>query len=260
MNGWAYRLLLAGTCTFVWLIMGPAQLALGQSDLNLVRPAQVLLYLHPGLRNIDFVEPLICALKRVLVAPVDAQRLDLSLGSDLLATPTQLDVAKVADKFFQATATISGPAVFNYFLIPHDMKDGTYRYVFATTYTKGSARVGVVSMARLQIDDASLSRRQRAEVAALRAYKLIIKSIARVAGFPDLRRCVLASPMSLDELDRKSAEFCPMDRAALVNAGILKSEESAGCVYVAERFVPSAEDADKALPSPRRFSAHGINP
>ena len=202
------------------------------------RPAQVMLYLHAGLKDIDFVEPLLCALKRVLVAPVEAQRLDLPLGPELLATPNQLDVGKVADKFLRATTTAKQSGTFNYLLIPNDMKDGTYRYVFATSFGNASTpyHFGVVSMARLEPDDPRLSRWQRAEAAAFRAYKLIIKSIARVAGFPDLRRCVLDFPRSLDELDLKSAEFCPPDRSALVNARILKAEESvAGCAYVAER-------------------------
>jgi|SRR5215813_6308456 len=236
MKGSACRLLLAGTCILAWTISVSPRLALGQSGLNFVSPAQVMLHLHPGLKDTDFVEPLICALKRVLVAPVEAQSLNLSLGHELLANPSQFDVAKVADKFIRATATASGSNVFNYFLIPHDMKDGTHRYVFATSFGNASTpyHVGIVSMARLEFDGPALSRRQRAEATALRAYKLIIKSVARVAGFPDVQRCVLAFPRSLDELDRKSAEFCPSDRATLINARILKSEESAGCAYVAE--------------------------
>jgi len=221
-------------CILVWKIITAPLLTLGQSGLNLVSPAQVILYLHPNLKNTDFVEPLICALKRVLVAPVDAQSLNLPLGPELLAAPTQFDVAKVADKFIRATATVSGPNDFNFFLIPYDMKDGTYRYLFAAGFGNASTHAGVVSMARLEFDDPTLSRRQRAEVTALRAYKLIIKQLVLVAGFPDVQRCVLTFPRSLDELDSKSAEFCPPDRAALVNARILKSEESAGCAHVAE--------------------------
>jgi len=232
MKGWTCRLLLTGMC----ILVTPPRLTLGQSGLNLVSPAQVILYLHPSLKNTDFVEPLICALKRVLVAPVDMQSLNLSLGPELLAAPNQFDVAKVADKFIRATATVSGPNDFNFFLIPYDMKGGTYRYLFAAGFGNASTpdHAGVVSMARLEFDDPALSRRQRAEVTALRAYKLIIKSVARIAGFPDVQRCVLTFPRSLDELDSKSAEFCPPDRAVLVNARILKSEESAGCAYVAE--------------------------
>ena len=236
MKGWPYRLLLAGTCILVWTIIAPPRLTLAQSVVNLVSPAQVNLYLHPNLKNTDFVEPLVCALRRVLVAPVDAQSLNLSLGPELLAAPTQFDVTKVADKFIRATATVSGSNDFNYFLIPYDMKDGTYRYVFATGFGNASTtyHAGVVSMARLEFDDPTLSRRQRAEVTALRTYKLVIKSIARVAGFPDVQRCILTFPRSLDELDQKSAKFCAPDRAALVKAQILKAEESAGCAYVAE--------------------------
>jgi len=223
-------------CILVWTIITAPRLTLGQSGLNLVSPAQVMLYLHPSLKDTDFVEPLICALKRVLVAPVGEQSLNLSLGPELLAAPTQFDVTKVADKFIRATATVSGSNDFNYFLIPYDMKDGTYRYLFAMSFGNASTpfHAGVVSMARLKFDDPTLSRRQRAEVTALRAYKLIIKQLVLVAGFPDVQRCVLTFPRSLDELDSKSAEFCPPDRAALVNARILKSEESAGCAHVAE--------------------------
>lgn len=106
MKGWAYRLLLAGTSILVWTIVAPPRLTLGQSGVNLVSPTQVTLYLHPNLKNTDFVEPLVCALRRVLVTPVDAQGLNLSLGPELLAAPTQFDVTKVADKFIKATATV----------------------------------------------------------------------------------------------------------------------------------------------------------
>ena len=126
MRARSYRLLLAGTWLLACAIVTPPQVALGQSGVNLAPPAQVLLYLHAGLKDTDFVEPLVCALKRVLVAPVDTQTLDLSLGPELLASPTQFDVAKVAGKFIQTTATAGVSNMFKYFLIPYDMKDGTY--------------------------------------------------------------------------------------------------------------------------------------
>jgi predicted Zn-dependent protease len=211
--------------------------AVGQSATKLAAPDEVSLYIHAELKNTDFVEPIVCLLRRVLVAPVETHTLNLSLGREMLASPTQFDVVKIGNKFGQAIAALSNSRTFNYFFIPYDMKDQQFRFVFATGFGNASTayHLGVVSMARLESRDPELSRRQRAEVSALRAYKLVIKSIARVAGFPDFQRCVLAFPRNLDELDHKSAEFCPPDRAALVEAGILKAEESAGCVYVSER-------------------------
>lgn len=232
-----YQVLFAGTWLLACAFTPATKPALGQSGINLVAPDEVSLYLHEQLKNTDFVEPLVCSLKRVLVAPVETHTLNMLLGPEMLASPGQFDVAKIANKFRQATAPLGNSYTFNYFLIPYDMKDKQFRYVFATGVGSASTpyHLGIVSMARLESRDPALSRRERAEVTALRTYKLMIKSIARVAGFPDFQRCVLAFPKDLDELDRKSAEFCPQDRAVLVEARILKSEESAGCVYVSEQ-------------------------
>jgi predicted Zn-dependent protease len=117
------------------------------------------------------------------------------------------------------------------------MKNFRFRYVFATSYVGAAPpyHVGVVSMARLDVDDPRRSRDERAQIAAGRAYKLILKSVALLAGLPDSGGCVLAFPRTLDELDQKSAEFCPADREALVAAKVLKAEASNGCVYVSER-------------------------
>jgi predicted Zn-dependent protease len=246
---------LAGAGLLACAIAASARIALGQPAGSLVAPDEILLYLHAGLKNTDFVEPLVCSLKRVLVAPVDTQSLDVALGPELLASPTQLDVAKVASRFRRATAPDGSPRTFKYFLIPYDMKDAQYRFVFATSFGNMSTPYhdGVVSMARLDVSDPNLSRHQRADMVADRAYKLILKSIARLAGFPDVQRCVLAFPRGIDELDRKSSEFCAEDRAALVEARILKSEESAGCVYVSGNTAEGSfrlDGADKTIRQP----------
>jgi predicted Zn-dependent protease len=237
MTASSYRLPFARPWLIACITIASVQIVSGQSGVNLLAPDDVVIYLHTGLKNTDFVEPLVCSLKRVLVAPVSTQILKLSLGTDLLASPTQFDVAKIADKFGRVTASDGNSRTFKYFLIPYDMKDAQFRFVFATSFGNAStpSHVGVVSMARLAFSDAELSRHQRAEFVALRAYKLILKSIARIAGFPDVQRCVLVFPRTLDELDRKSPEFCARDRVVLVEAGILKAEESAGCVYVSGR-------------------------
>jgi len=208
---------------------------------TLSAPSEVVLYIHSEMKRTEFVERLECTLKHVLVAPVSTQDLTLSLGSDLLASPTQLDVQKVADRFIQVTA--GGPRTFKYLLLPFDLKDAQYRFVFATSFTnvRASARVGIMSTARLDTRSPNHPDEQNSAQTAHRLYKLILKSVARLAGLKSPDACVLAFPRTLDELDRKSAEFCPDDRAALVEAGILKpvAEVGTACALMSSRTAPS---------------------
>jgi len=225
-----------------WLITGlspaPAQQGTGAAN-GLVAPAEVVLYIHADLKSTDFVLPLVCALQRVLVAPVSTQVSTLPLGPELRATPTQFDVVKVADRFIRSTADGIAPS-FKYLLLPYDLKDTPWRYVFSTSFgnAQTSFHAGVVSTARLDPDNPRRWHHQGFEITALRADKLILKSIARVAGLNSPEGCILAFPRSLDELDQKSSEFCPNDRATLVAAGILKAEEApegGDCLGIAQR-------------------------
>jgi len=235
-----HRLLFA----VAWLLAGasiaPAQEPLRKESSGLVLPAEVVLYIHSDLKSTDFVQPLVCALQRVLTAPVSTQILDLPLGPELLATPTQFDVGKVADRFIRTTAANADPQSFKYLLVPFDLKADPWRFVFSTSFgnEKTPYHIGVVSTARLDVSDPRRQHHQGSEITAMRAYKLILKSIARVAGLRSPDACILAFPRNLEELDRKSFEFCPHDRAALVNAGILKSkegQEATDCVAISQR-------------------------
>jgi hypothetical protein len=221
---------------FRWLVAA-ALLAAGASSApaqQLVAPAEVVLYLHADLKRTEFVQPLVCALQRVLAAPVSTRTTSLRLGRELLATPTQFDVGKVADRFIQATAADGGPQSFRYLLLPYDLKAEPWRYVFSTSFGDDTTpyHAGVLSTFRLDAGS------QGSAITAMRAYKLILKSIARVAGLRSPDGCILAFPRSLDELDRKSAEFCPGDRAMLVKAGILNEkggQEGSDCLAVARQ-------------------------
>jgi predicted Zn-dependent protease len=206
---------------------------------GLAGPSEIVLYIHSEVKRTDFVERLECALKHILVAPVSTQDLHLALGRDLLASPTQLDVQKVANKFIQATARDSGPRTFKYLFLPFDLKDAEHRYVFATSFSsaQASTHVGILSTARLDTRIPNYPDEQNSEQTAYRLYKIILKSVARLAGLKSADSCVLAFPRTLEELDQKSAAFCPDDRAALVAAGILKPEEEvgAGCALMSKR-------------------------
>jgi predicted Zn-dependent protease len=224
-------------CAAAWLVAS-AYTALAQ---GLVAPAEVVLYIQADLKSTDFVEPLVCALQRVLTAPVSTKILSLRLGPELRATPTQFDVSKIADLFIRTTAADGDSQSFKYFLIPYDLKAEPWRYVFSTSFGNETTpyHVGVLSTARLDVGDPRQQHHRGHEITAMRAYKLILKSIARVAGLRSPDACILAFPRSLEDLDRKSFEFCPNDHVALVTAGILKpkeGQEGTDCLATSQRM------------------------
>jgi predicted Zn-dependent protease len=234
-----FSLVLAGTST------APAQEQLRMVG-GLIAPAEVVLYVQSDLTRTDFVHPLVCALQRVLTAPVSVQALDLPLGSELLGTSTQFEVTKMADRFIQRTAGEGNAPSFKYLLVPFDLKVEAFRwrYAFSTSFgdKTTSYHVGVVSTARIVAGSLGPQFSWDHEITATRAYKLILKSIATIAGHRGTDACILAFSNSLEELDRKSSEFCPDDRAALVAAGILKEKEEQngpGCMTVARRSLPA---------------------
>jgi predicted Zn-dependent protease len=224
----ARRLLCAGALVFAFIPGASAQDAKASGG-QLIAPAEVVLYVHSDLKSTDFVQPLVCALQRVLNAQVSTQTLALPLGSELRANPEQFDTAKVASRFFRATAKDGTSPSFKYLLLPFDMTAETFPYQFASSYndTTGQYHIGIVSTARLDPADPRQAHHQGFEITAQRVYKVILRSMGRLAGLRGQGACVLASPQSLEGLDRKSPAFCREDHEALVAAGVLKSTESA---------------------------------
>jgi hypothetical protein len=100
---------------------------------------------------------------------------------------------------------------------------------------------GFLSTARLDTRNPDYPDEQNSAQTAYRLYKLILKSLARLAGFKSSDSCILAPLRNLAELDRLSTEFCPNDRATLVGAGILKPEQDVGtaCALMSSRSAPS---------------------
>lgn len=198
---------------------------------NLVPPGEIVIYVHKDLpeKDADFVDGLICELSRVLAVPVRAAKSELPIYRSDLATPTQLDANKVRLAFAHATADEG--SVFRYLILPYDMKIEGLHYVFSNTVRDGEM-AAVMSTIRLVPREPGLSRKRVADVTADRIYKLMLKSIAVLAGLHG-DGCIMAFPRSLPELDAKSDEFCPNDKAALVAAGILKARPGGACNIVA---------------------------
>jgi predicted Zn-dependent protease len=231
-GGWV-----VGLCTLLG-VSNPAAQTIVSSAL-IVSPVEVVLYVPPALKSRDFIGPLVCALKRVLVAPVYTLKIDMAFDRSMLATASQYDVEKTADRFKQVTAHDGGRLTFKYLLLPYDLKAPALNYVFATSFGNQTTpyRVGVISTARLDVSDPTREHHTGADITALRVYKLMLKSIARLAGLASPDRCVLVFPRNLDELDRKSAEFCAEDHDALVAADVLKGQEAdtGDCIAVSQR-------------------------
>jgi predicted Zn-dependent protease len=229
----------------IWLVAcSPGTISAVQAQ-ELTRPSEVVLYVHSEMKRTEFVDHLECALKHVLVAPVSTQELKLALGDDLRASPTQLDAQKVAKAFTRATANQSGPRTFNYLFLPFDLKLGALPFVYDTSFTSPqvSLHVGIMSTARLDTPNPSYPEEQNSSQTAYRLYKLMMRSLAKLVGFKSSHSCVLSKLRNVAELDRQSTEFCPDDRAALVDAGILKPEQDVGtaCALISLRTAPSLD-------------------
>ncbi len=198
---------------------------------TLAPPGEVLIHVHGGVRNTDFVEPLVCDLTKVVAAPVRARTLDLALRPELRETSTQYSPRRIAGPFIQATAGDAEHArPFRYFILGEDLGSKPLNYVFAETFG-GSYDLSVISVARLAPVGNRLTRKQIAEETERRVYKLMMKSIAIMAGLKS-QGCVMSFPRSLEELDLKSAEYCPEDRLALVAAGVIRKAPLETCSTV----------------------------
>ncbi|NEV02261.1 hypothetical protein [Bradyrhizobium uaiense] len=213
------RLTLAGAS----LLLGSSATS-AQESKGLHAPTEIRLYIHSDLKDTDFVRPLVCALKRVLVAPISTQDLRLPLGKELFTAPMQLDAAKLAVHFNQATIRDGTTGEFKYLFLPYNLRAAAGYSTFHATFAVPNL-VGAVSTTSLDVRDPNLPQPQMSEIIGRRFYKVMIRSIAQSAGLRG-EGCTLAFPYGLAALDQKTSEFCPSDRAALVAASILKEKES----------------------------------
>jgi predicted Zn-dependent protease len=222
------RRLLACLATTVACLTG----GIADAQAPLIAPQEVVLYVHSDLKNTDFVEGLVCELSRVVAAPVRSAAVELPLRADYKASPSQLAPAKLAVPLARATAEDGRGRIFKFLLLPYDLKSGTFNYVFAETYGVPYL-ISVVSTARVAPADDGRSRKAVSDITLQRVYKLVLKSVARMAGYTKPEGCILAFPRNLAELDSKSSEFCDDDRATLIDAGILKAKPFGACTSVA---------------------------
>ncbi len=206
------------------LLMGAAA-----SAQSLRSPEEIVIHIHKDFKNTDFVEGLMCELGRVLRSPVRSTESTLPLTRMDLMTQTQLDAVRVRSRFVQTIQ--DDRKAFHYLIVPYDLKVAFLNYVFADTELDGEP-AAIMSTIRLMPQEPGLSRKRVADVTGDRLYKLMLKSIALLAGLRS-QGCIMMFPRSLPELDAKPDRFCPDDHERLVAASILKERQTGACNEVA---------------------------
>lgn len=203
-------------------------------------PSEVIIYLHPEIKDRDFVDPLVCALEKILIAPVSTKDLPLSLGPELNSTRTQLDPHKVVGRFLHATAADGDGSTFKHLIVSRDMTTRPYNFLFAASFgTNGETNpLQIISTARLASQYSKPPTAVEIALTVQRLYKVIIRSIVQNTGNAHLNGCVMAFPNSIAEHDQKSADFCASDRMRLVRQGVLRKHNIDGCQAVAQRQRP----------------------
>jgi len=201
-----------------------------QAASRLTAPDEVVLYVHSKLRSTRFVEPLVCALRQTLVAPVSTRELDLPLGAKLAET-SALDPNDVAKRFAGATGAEGSSRTFKYLLLDKDLKFGRRDvYAMALGNDAGPDHGGLLSIARLEEVRSEQQEDANADVIAQRAYKLIVRMISRTAGYTNPQGCILGIHIgSPQEFDQVSGAFCDWDRSVLVAARIIKANARSAC-------------------------------
>jgi hypothetical protein len=207
-----------------------------QEASRLTAPDEVILFVHSDLRSTGFVEPLVCALRQTLVAPISTRELDLPLGFDPAATSSALDANEVGERFARAIAAPGSERTFKFLLLGNDLKLGR-RDVYAMIVENKSRpdRAGLLSTALLEEASSGSQQDPNPNVTAQRAYKLIVRMITRAAGYTNQQGCVLGfHEGSPHEIDGISNTFCEWDRAVLAAARIIRTEAGSGCSHAAQ--------------------------
>lgn len=193
-----------------------------------VMPREVVLYVQSDLPDSGFVDPLVCALERVLTVPITVKTSNFPIGPNLILRGRQYDVEAIASHF-SSDMRVGEPA-FRHLIVSQDVNARGYNFLFASRYGDGPVpeRIQVASTARLRDGLTGKSKSQSADALAARLYKIILRGVIHGAGYGG-QGCVLASTNSYLEFNTKMLDLCPDDRANLVAVGLVRETERAEC-------------------------------
>jgi predicted Zn-dependent protease len=191
------------------------QMAAAEVGFEVTPIRAIVVHLHKGLIDRRFEPVLVERLKASLTPTlfVVENAMDLSL------TPHQsgkLDANALIQSIAANLDPVENRGVIHVLLIDEDMKGPAARFNFAFSFggAEASHRIIVVSLARLHSD--------RPELEANRVEKLVLKNVARVAGYSGSDLCVFGFARELRELDAMPENYCEPDRANLVQGGLVR--------------------------------------
>lgn len=101
---------------------------------GLVAPERVMIYVHRDVQDTDFVEPLVCELSRVLIAPVSEHISDLPIDISMMASMTELDARRVVPAFYQSTTQTTSTCDYAFLIIPYDLQNENTHHTFGTNF------------------------------------------------------------------------------------------------------------------------------
>ncbi len=189
----------------------------------ILRPTAVKLYVHRDIADTRFLADLERRLRTRLQPAVAT--LPASFDFSALRRFGKLDAQRLIDGLIAGTNWDQNKGAIHVFLIKDDMRLPPARFNFAVS--AGSAltphHVIVVSLARLQETRFFDSQTDTNPVrTATRAYKMVAKNTAKVAGYAGSNACLFSFPRNLAELDAMPEGYCEPDLSALITAGVAR--------------------------------------
>lgn len=189
----------------------------------ILRPAALVLNVHRDIADTRFMAELEHRLRKRLVPPVVTRPGAFDFSA--LRGFGKLDAQRLIEGLVAGTKWNQNNSVIHVFLIKDDMRLAPARFNYAVSI--GSAHtphhVIVVSLARLQ-ETRFFDSRVDVNPArtAVRAFKMIAKNTAKVAGYSGSKACLFSFPRNLAELDAMPEGFCEPDISLLNMAGITR--------------------------------------
>lgn len=216
-------------CGF-WCLLGvlialvpTAQAAETSAGMQLMRPRAIVLHVHAAIGDQRFLPALTQRLQQALAPSIHVLATDLDLAP-LRPTIGTMDAALVVERVVRGLDWNQHAQTVQVLLIADDMRLQPANFNFAVSNGAPSTphHVIVVSLARLQRGAVVGGEDRDPAITAERVAKMVIKNVARVAGYAHSDRCVFAFPRNLAELDATPAGFCEPDLSILVGAGIAR--------------------------------------
>lgn len=189
----------------------------------ILRPTALALNVHRDITDTRFVAELVRRLRNRLAPPVVTQPVAFDLSA--LRGFGKLEAQRLIDSLVAGINWNQNRGVIHVFFIKDDMRLAPARYNYAVSV--GTERtlhhVIVVSLARLQ-ETRLFDSRIDANPArtAVRAFKMIAKNTAKVAGYAGSNQCLFSFPRNLVELDAMPEGFCEPDISLLSTARVAR--------------------------------------